>query len=181
MIVSPVDVYTQYRDWLLNHSNLTWSQSRKDWTRGIIQFFGNLGSQSGYVPIYTNVQTRVREYLADVVWRVDGPRQQVFVSVESEISGRPLDILYDFRKLLDIKSRYHIGLFKLRTDNRTRLVNQMRGICHSQDLVLSHEDVFVIFMFYTEDNQRIHLSCYELPMNGAYANLVRENDFPFPQ
>lgn len=179
MIVSGENLFKYFRDWLVIRSGLTWSQTLEDWTASIKQFFGELAKKNGYEPIYTNVEPGVKEYLADIIWRQSGTSQKIILSIESELSCRRDDILYDFKKVMDIKTKHHLGIFKLNKDTRKEILEKMQEIVHEQDYPLTGERMYVIFMVYSQENSKICLSCYEIDFDGARIIWSIEDEYDF--
>jgi hypothetical protein len=110
MFFVAMQIFHNFRNWLIYQSGLSWTQNRGDWTSKIKEYFGNLGKAMGYKPIITSADTK--EYLVDIVWVCEKPDRYLSLAMGSELSERKSDILEDFTKLVDIKAHLKIGLFR---------------------------------------------------------------------
>ncbi|MCW3990017.1 MAG: hypothetical protein NWE88_08095 [Candidatus Bathyarchaeota archaeon] len=180
MSLIPANIFTGFRNWLSIQSGLAWNQSRVDWTGGIKQFFQRLGEEAGYRVIYTREDQT--EYLVDLVWKSETPSRHLALALESELSEVRLNILEDFEKLVDIKSRVKIGIFRLRTDNREELLEEMRILLNSQMLTYPDEIYIVIFLRYNAERARLTFTCYNIDYKGiSYEEISNNYSCPFPE
>lgn len=180
MSLKPDNISRKFRNWLIKESGLAWEQSLKDWTSKIKEYFGELGRQEGFRPVYSKKDAT--EYLVDIVWRVGGPQRYLCLAIESELSKNEKNILEDFEKLVDIKALMKVGLFHTRPlKNERRIVEKMKDILNSQVLVLSNEVYLVIFMKYDSEKEEIILSAYDLDLKGTTHRRIYEDSYPFPK
>lgn len=180
MSTNPANICHKFRNWLNKESGLAWNQSANDWTPRIKEFFGKLGKESGFHPIFTS--NTEKEYLVDIVWRVNGASRYLALAMESELSKRTADILEDFEKLVDIKARLKIGLFQLRPRaNMDKILEEMEGVLDSQMIVLPKETYLIIFLRYDDESKEILLHAYDLDIKGARHEEVYSDSFPFPK
>ena len=77
-------ICVDFRNWLMQDSNLRLSDITPIWTTKIKEFFGNYGVGLQYNVKYTS--TRKKEYLVDLVWQNDNPDRYIYLALESELS-----------------------------------------------------------------------------------------------
>jgi hypothetical protein len=178
MPLKPDYISHKFRNWLTKDSGLAWEQSPKDWTSKMKEYFGKLGQEEGYRPIYTSETEK--EYLVDIVWRCDKPGRYLGLAMESELSKDEKDILEDFEKLADIKARLKIGLFHLRSrTDELKIVEAMKSILNLQTLVLPNELYLVIFLKYDNDKREIIIDAYDLDLKGTSHQKILGESYPF--
>lgn len=178
MPFNPYQICNDFRNWLIKGSNLRISDPTPTWTRNIKIFFGNYGISQGYEVRYTS--TRKKEYLVDLVWQCENPDRYTYLALESELSERKREILYDFQKLVDIKSNKKIGIFKLYPNSIIdSYLQDMMSFIRKQFLWLQDETILVIFYKHLNNNM-MELKCYLLNMTGTSSENIYDDIFPFP-
>jgi len=178
MPFNSTQICVDFKNWLIRGSNLRISDETTKWTKGIKEFFADYGTDLGYEVKYTS--TYKKEYLVDLVWQVNIPNRYIYLALESELSKRKKEILYDFQKLLDIKSYKKIGIFKLNTnvvyDDYLQII---LDLTQTQILWLQDETIVIIFYKFI-DNSMMELKCYLVDMLGSIRDIIIEEQLPLP-
>jgi len=178
LVFSLEHIFLEFRNWLISDSNLTWNQSRHDWTREIKAFFGQLGERNECVSIYTGVRPRESEYLLDLVWKVQSPRRYLELGLESELSGNRARIMRAFEKLLDVKANIKVGLFRLNSDIEDDIIQTMQEKMLEQAYPVQTENYLVIFLRYIIDANQIEIHGCKIFITGRQEDIER-NCYPF--
>lgn len=154
-----------------------WNQSLTEWTSGIKLFFENFAEEE-YTVIYT--REGITEYLVDLAWKVERPNRYLALVLESELSGNRQDIIKDFEKLIDIKSRIKVGVFRINPRSEERILKDMQKIARSQMITFADEIYLIIFMKYNREDGRLYLTCYNIDFKGTRYFRVDSYDCDFP-
>lgn len=162
MSLIPEEIFINFRDWLTN-SGLAWNQSLRDWTSGIKEFFEQLANDR-YKVIYS--REGVTEYLVDLVWKVETPNRYLALVLESELSEVRREIIKDFEKLVDIKSKIKIGIFRSNSRSEITIVKDMRKILTSHMIPFASEVYIIIFLNYNRDEGKIYINCHYIDCKG---------------
>ncbi len=104
--------------------------NKQAWTAAIKDGLGELGKSLRYRVSPDRFQG---EHLLDLIWRLQPPRCDIVLAVESEWGDYNKNVLEDFEKLMQIKSPLKLLLSRLpknRTGSKgfTRLLEQIRNI-----------------------------------------------------
>ena len=182
MVYSLQQILHAFRNWLISESNLAWNETRRNWTPRIKAFFGQLGRRGGFIPIYTRASPKQSEYLLDLVWKVESPRRFLELGMESELSGRPSEIMKDFEKLLDVKANIKVGVFQLNSDTEEKTIEKMQEKLMEQAYHMQTEKYLVIFLRYhpTRNRGEVEISGHKLSITGEKEEIERDNySFPY--
>jgi len=178
MVVSCAGLYREFRDWLLFKSGLGWKISHKTWTPKIKEYFASLAERNDCQPIYTKRGLR-KEFLLDMVWLVEKPRQLLELGMEIELSGKRKRYLRAFDKLLHVKANVKVGIFLLdtRTTNKIIKIFEQKVI---EPQISFKEEYLIILLSYDDIQKKINIAGYQNPGLGpGYTINLGEDSFPF--
>jgi len=176
MVLSPEQLFTRFRDWLIVSTDLAWNSSRRDWTTAIKQFFDTLGSTERFEVIFT--RQGVSEYLLDLVWMQRSPRRFIQLGLESEMSETRARCTRAFDKLTDTKAYTKVGIFRTNPTLEDELFRIFRQHLNDHLIPIPTERYLVIFLSYESSRNRMKITCYLLEYTGSYEKLC-EDYFPF--
>jgi len=169
MSLLPDTIFKEFKDWLLRSSDLNWKTPNSEWTKCILPFFSELGEKKGFISHYSPKAGGDKEYLVDLVWKINSPKRWLQMALESEISSpTPKGILEDFEKLVDIKAYLKVGIFKIDAKKEDEVLEEMLELLNKQMIVGPKEDYLIVFMRRDKNDENLCLSCYHLPV----ANLI---------
>jgi hypothetical protein len=172
-------IFHGFRNWLIKESELSWNQSLVDWTSKIKEYFGSVGNDKGYTPIFTCEEKK--EYLVDIVWLCEKPDRYLSLALESELSERQSSILEDFTKLVDIKALLKIGLFRvLFSANKENIISKMKEILTRQ-MITFNETYLIIFLSYDSNKREIIVDSYDLDVKGINHRHMLRDSYSFPE
>lgn len=180
MVISCPKLYKEFRDWLLFKSGLGWKVSHKAWTPKIKEYFGSLAEGEGCQAIYTKRGLK-QEFLLDMVWLVEKPRQLLELGMEIELSGKRKRYLRAFDKLLHVKANVKVGIFLLDKKGMDSVIEILeQKVIEPQ--ISFNEEYLIILLSYDSVQKKINVAGYQNPGLGAgYTTKLGENSFPFPE
>ena len=178
MVISLERLFTEFRDWVINHSQLTWNSPRGNWTSEIKQFFNTLGLREGFDVVFTSQE--VAEYLLDLIWILRSPKRFIQLGLESEMSENRTRCIRAFEKLTDTKAYYKTGIFRVGSTVEDALFQECRQILNDHEITIPTERYLIIFLSYNSTQSRIRITAYLLEPDSSF-NKLYEDNHPFPE
>ena len=115
---------------------LDWETSWNEWTIKLLTFFAELGKFYDFevyltpkCGVLTSNKENTSEYLVDLSWCFEDEKKRaewIELALESELSSQDIDeIMYDFSKLVEIKSYVKVGIFAPKLSDRDTLIEDL--------------------------------------------------------
>jgi len=160
---------------------LNWKDNRKNWTKKILTFFGELGNVYNYFVClnkeygFLDIRNEpTGEYLVDLCWYYSNEEETAYwieLALESELSSKDVDsIKYDFWKLTDVKAYTKIGIFMPSLRDRQRVMEEISYLVAYHGIRVPTERYLVILILnhgvVENEARRIEIVGYEINYFG---------------
>lgn len=132
-------------------STLTQNSSSPEWTKNIYDYFYNLGKENSF-RVYAKpnvIKDGEREYLVDLCWsQEEGTEYQDYkgldLILESEWETKKDEIMWDFCKLVDIKSFLKIMILCVLREEFDVILQEMLEAINASRIKFKEENYLVI-------------------------------------
>ena len=177
-MVNAKEIYEQFcKDWKMIGSDLPWDSGATPWTKKIFQYFSDEGKKRNFkVYADSGMIAGTQEYMVDLCWSNEDKDKYygLELAMESEWSEDEDEILYDFSKIVDIKSYLKIMIISVQEKKIRGIIDKMSSTVSEGKIKLPNEEYLIIIFtddFEHAENERIGIIGFRMDNNGRYDKL----------
>jgi hypothetical protein len=177
-MITAKETYEQFcQDWKIIGSDLPWYGKATPWTKKIFQYFSDEGKKINFkVYADSGMIAGTQEYMVDLCWSNEDKDKYygLELAMESEWSENEDEILYDFSKIVDIKSYLKIMIISVQENKINGIIDKMSSMILEGKIKLPNEEYLVIIFtddFERAENERIGISGFRIDNDGRLDKL----------
>lgn len=147
----------------------------KHFSKIIFPTWSRYGEALGYIVLHS--KSEKSEYLVDLCWMKEtSDARWMELALESEVSKSTLEgIKEDFVKLLDIKAKKKVGIFKPILSIKEKAIEMISSLISTQKIILEGEKYLIFFIVYlgnqVDPEKNCEVTSYEINDEGKVKQL----------